>query len=518
MPRSSSIAATGVEVEAPGNLDRDVKEAEKHIEDVSKSEKQHSAQGAYIAPEEIQARFDLLRSLSPGQMDALNKQVLRKIDWHMMPCVTLMFLMNYLDRINVSNARLAGLQTDLNMSDTVWSAGISTFYVGYLVGQLPGNLLMAKSNPRWFLPSIMLMWSFGTICMPAMTNGVGFCIVRFFIGLAEAPFFPALTLLTSSWYTKEESPMRMAIWHAGNTISNIMSGFLAAGILENMDGVANLHAWQWFFLIEGIASILVAIASFIFLPAWPHNTLFLSDEEREMAQYRVLLSNGGVDETVGGTWDGLRDAVKDPFTWLFCLMHFSLVTAQSFKDFLPSIMKTFGFDTMTTYLVQAPPYAIAYVFACAVAWSCGRLQETTWHIVIPIVFSAAGCSILISTLNVGARYFGLILLICGTYNGLNLQLSWETTVVPSPRAKKAALIAIANCISQSSHWFSPYFYPTSQEPYYRMGGGLLIMGCALVALSAFAVNWRGRRLNRRLDEDEGWTPHSGNERGWRYKL
>lgn len=101
---------------------------------------------------------------------------------------------------------------------------------------------------------------------------------------------------------------------------------------------------------------------------------------------------------------------------------------------------------------------------------------------------------------------------------INLQLSWETTVVPSPRAKKAALIAIANCISQSSHWFSPYFYPTSQEPFYRMGGGLVLMGCALVALSVFAVNWRGRRLNKRLDETEGWSPQSGNERGWRYKL
>lgn len=131
--------------------------------------------------------------------------------------------------------------------------------------------------------------------------------------------------------------MRMAIWHAGNTISNIISGFLAAGILENMEGVGGLHAWQWFFLIEGIASIVVAVGSFAFLPEWPHNTRFMSEEEREMAKYRVLLSNGGRDETVGGTWDGLKDAVKDPFTWFFCLMHFALVTAQSFKDFLPSV-------------------------------------------------------------------------------------------------------------------------------------------------------------------------------------
>ncbi|GKU12075.1 unnamed protein product, partial [Fusarium langsethiae] len=115
-----------------------------------------------IPPIEIQARFPLLRDLSETQMAALNKSVLRKVDWHMMPCVTLMFLMNYLDRINVSNARLAGLQEDLGMSDTIWNTGISTFYVGYLIGQLPGNLIMAKTNPKLFLPTVMLMWSAGT--------------------------------------------------------------------------------------------------------------------------------------------------------------------------------------------------------------------------------------------------------------------------------------------------------------------------------------------------------------------
>ncbi|KND89437.1 putative transporter [Tolypocladium ophioglossoides CBS 100239] len=481
--------------------------------------------GAYISPREIQARFDTLRHLSGDDMATLDARVRRRVDWRMMPCVSLMFLMSYLDRINVSNARLAGLQKDLHMSDTAWSAGISTFYVGYLIGQLPGNMIMAKTNPRYFMPAVMLMWSAGTICMPAMTNGVGFALCRFFIGLMEAPFFPALTLMTSSWYTKEESPMRMAIWHAGNTISNIISSFLAAGILENMERVAGLHAWQWFFLIEGIASIVIAVASYFSLPDWPHNTRFLTEQEREMAQYRVLVSNGGRDEMGLGTWAGVWEAVKDPFTWFFCLMHFALTLAQSFKDFLPSamklttakIVKTFGFNKLTTYLVQAPPYAIAYAVSCAIAYSCGRLQESTWHVVIPIVVSAGGCGMLMGTLNVGARYFGTVLLICGTYSGLNLQLSWETTVVPAPRAKKAALIALANCISQVSHWFSPYFYPTSQEPFYRMGNGLVIMGCLLVAVSAFAVNWRAKRLNRKLDEAEGWSPSSGVERGWRYR-
>jgi hypothetical protein len=323
--------------------------------------------------------------------------------------------------------------------------------------------------------------------------------------------------MTSSWYNKEENPTRMAIWHAGNTISNIISGFLAAGILEHMDGIANMHAWQWFFLIEGIASVVVAIAAFFILPSWPSTTKFLTQQERDMAQYRILVSNGGHEETVGGTWDGVREAVRDPFTWLFCGMHFALVTAQSFKDFLPSIINSFGFTKMETYLVQAPPYAIAYASACAIAWSSGRFQESFWHINIPIGLSAIGCAVLISTLNVGARYFGVVLLIAGTYNGLNLQLSWETTLVPAPRSKKAALIAIANCISQVSHWFSPYLFPTSQEPLYQMGGGLILAGCALTLLVSVGIVYRLKKMNKKADEAEGWTEGCGRERGWRMR-
>ncbi|KAH6845864.1 MFS transporter [Chaetomium sp. MPI-CAGE-AT-0009] len=470
----------------------------------------------HIPSIEIQARFDTLRDLSEEDMKALNKKVVRKIDWKMMPMLTVMFLMNYLDRINVSNARLAGLQEDSHMTDTQWNAGISTFYIGYLLGQLPGNLLLSKVKPNWFLATTMLLWSAGTLCMASITTGWGFALCRFFIGFTEAPFFPGITLMTSSWYTKEENPLRMAIWHAGNTVSNILSGFLAAGILENMGGVAGLHSWQWFFLIEGAASVLVALVAFAVLPAWPENSKFLDEQEREMALYRVLNSNGGIEETRGGIWDGLKSAARDPFTWIFCLMHFALITAQSFKDFLPSIMNTFHFSKLTTYLIQAPPYAIAYLAACLLAWSSGKFQESFWHIVGPIVGSAAGCSLLIGTLNVPARYFGLCLLIAGTYSGLNLQLSWETTVVPAPRAKKAALVAIANCISQVSHWFTPYFFPKSQEPYYRLGGGCILFGCLMCIVAAALARWRAIVLNKRLDKSEGWTTHSGNERGWRF--
>lgn len=249
---------------------------------------------------------------------------------------------SYLDRINVSNARLAGMQEDLNMSDTTWSAGISLFYVGYIISQVPANVIIAKGKPSVLMPSIMLAWSAVTICMPALTTGWGFCLCRFLVGFTEGPFVPAVSLLTSSWYTKKESPLRMGIWHAGNIISNVFSGLLAAAILTNMDGIAKLHAWQWFILLEGIVSVIVALLGYRFLPNFPDNTSrrWFSEEEEAMAQYRQAVSAGGVlegGEGEGDYWGGVILAAKDPFTWLFAAIHFSLIIAQSFKDFFPSV-------------------------------------------------------------------------------------------------------------------------------------------------------------------------------------
>ncbi|KAI9931397.1 hypothetical protein MW887_009972 [Aspergillus wentii] len=409
-----------------------------------------------VRPEDqILTHFPLLRDKTPEELKTLNKAVLRKLDW------------SYLDRINVSNARLAGMQSDLNMTDTQWSAGISLFYVGYIISQIPANIIISKGKPSLLLPPMMLGWSAVTICMPALTTGWGFMLCRFLVGLTEGPFVPAVSLMTSSWYTRDESPLRMGIWHAGNIISNVFSSLLAAAILTNMEGIAGLHAWQWFLLLEGIVSVLVALLGFLCIPNFPNNTgrSWFTEEEAAMAAYRQAVSAGGqMEDEEGGPWSGVVQAVQDPFTWLFSGIHFALIIGQSFKDFFPSIVETLGFSKIITYFIQAPPYVIAYIATLLISWSSGRHLEHCWHIIIPVAISIAGSVIMISTLNVGARYFGLVLLCTGPFVGLNIQIAWETTVVPRPRTKRAALIAIANCVSSVSHWFTPYFFLRSQEP------------------------------------------------------
>ncbi|CAG9950393.1 unnamed protein product [Clonostachys rosea f. rosea IK726] len=451
-----------------------------------------------LTTEQILQQYPLLKDKPVKERDALNKKLLRKLDFFFLPCVTLMLIMCFLDRINVSNARLAGMQKDLHMTDTQWSAGISMFYVGHLISQLPGNVILARGNPRILLPPLELH------------------ICRFLVGFFEGPFTPAVSLMTSSWYTKNESPLRMAIWHAGNIVSNVISGLLAAAILTKMHNVGSISAWQWFILIEGVASIIIAVSAFWFIPKWPHNTgtYYLTAEESAMAQFRMQVSNGGISEDdEGGRWAGIVMAAKDPFTWMFTVLHFFVIMAQSFKDFFPSIMATFGFGTTETYLLQAPPYMIAFISCCVVSWSSGRVLEYFWHMTAAMLVGLAGTVVMISTLQQAARYFSLFLLCSGPFIALNLQLSWETTVVPRPRTKRAALVAIANSLSNVTHWFTPYFFLTNQEPRYETGGGSIIAASGASVIVLIIIRWYIAKKNKQLIKRQEET---GEISTWRY--
>lgn len=150
----------------------------------------------------------------------------------------------------------------MHMSDVEWSAGISLFYVGYIISQVPANVIIAKGRPRIILPCVMLAWSAVTICMPAAKSPWAFMLCRFLVGLTEGPFLPGVALLSSSWYVKSETSFRMGIWHAGNIVSNAFSGLLSAAILTNMDNLAGMHSWQWFLLLEGTVTLHLEIICF----------------------------------------------------------------------------------------------------------------------------------------------------------------------------------------------------------------------------------------------------------------
>ncbi|KAK8060103.1 hypothetical protein PG996_010033 [Apiospora saccharicola] len=336
------------------------------------------------------------------------------------------------------------MQRDCHMTDVQWSAGISLFYVGYIISQVPANTMVAKGKPQYLMPCFMLACSAVTISMTALNSAWGFMLCRFLVGVTEGPFIPAVSLMTSSWYTKGES--------------------------------------------------------------LPFGSCPIS--------LRPRVNAGGVSEDDEGVhWEGVRLALKEPFTWLFASSHFFIVLGQSFEDFLPSIMGTFGFYKTNTYLLQAPPYVFAYMLTIGISWSSGRHLEHCWHMVGSMALCLVGAVIMISTLSLGPRYFSLFLLYGGPFVALNLQISWETAVVPRPRTKRAALIAIANCVSSVSHWFTPYFVLRSQEPRYQTGGGVIVAGCGLAIVSCIVTRWWCVKKNKEIEKRENET---GETSTWRF--
>jgi MFS family permease len=182
----------------------------------------------------------------------MEKRILRKVDLRLIPCLWIMYVLNYLDRSNIGNAKVAGMQTDLNLSSSDYSLAVSIFFIGYLLLEVPSNMILSNTRPSLYLPGIMFVW--GSLCTAytgANTKG-GLIGLRFVLGLVEAGFFPGVLLLMSNWYKKTELARRFSIFYSASLVSGAFGGLVAGLITSNMNGRAGLPAWKWLFLSEQI--------------------------------------------------------------------------------------------------------------------------------------------------------------------------------------------------------------------------------------------------------------------------
>jgi len=189
------------------------------------------------------------------------KKLLRKVDIRLLPCLILMYLLNFLDRSNLAQARLGTLEADLGMTGTDFNLATSILFVGYLLMQLPSNLLLTRVQPSLYLGSVMTLWGVISTAQSAARSFGGLLATRIFLGVVEAPFFPGAIMLMSSWYTRTELTYRIAWFYSGSSIANMFGGLLGAGVLGNLNGVHGIAGWRWLFIIEGVITIGIALCS-----------------------------------------------------------------------------------------------------------------------------------------------------------------------------------------------------------------------------------------------------------------
>ncbi|KAL5614069.1 hypothetical protein FOVSG1_003132 [Fusarium oxysporum f. sp. vasinfectum] len=435
---------------------------------------------------------------------AREKKLVRKLDMTLMPIIFILYLFNYLDRNNIAQAKLDSFEEDLGLTGNDFNIAVSILNVGYMLMQLPSNMILTRVRPSIYMPIWVCAWS----CISAATAGVhnfsGLIAVRFFLGVSEAPFFPGAFYLLSCWYTRKELALRYAVLYSGLVLATAISGLLAAGVFAGLSGAHGLAGWRWLFIIEGAGSFFFGAAAFFILPDFPTSktgaTQWLFNEgERELSVSRMssdAVSNQEQNESIRY---GLKLAITDYKVWLFALMLCSNHTAYGFNNFFPAIVRGFNLGDRTITLVcTAPPYLIGAVLSYAIAWSSDRRAERGYHISIPMIVAMVGYIINVSVLNVPARYFAAFLYVSGCFGANAAVYSWAATSVSQTPQKKACATAIINVVGQFGNIWSPYFFDDKDEPRYTKAMLLLMAFCVLNASLCFLMKFILRRENKKI--------------------
>jgi MFS family permease len=249
-----------------------------------------------------------------------------------------MFWLNYLDRNAIALARLNNLEEDLSLTGTQYQTCVSILFAGYIIGQIPSNMVLTRVRPSIWLSCWMAVWAIVSALTALSHNFTGLFLTRFFLGLTEAPYYPGALYLLSTFYTRKEVATRISILYTGNILATAFAGLIAAGVFHGLDGASNLAGWKWLFILQGAVTFAVAVASYFTLPDTPLTTRWLSPEERQLAHDRIVRDT--VDKREASSiWAGLGQAATDYRVWIFAFMQHMHLAANGFKNFFPTVVE-----------------------------------------------------------------------------------------------------------------------------------------------------------------------------------
>jgi MFS family permease len=426
-----------------------------------------------MKPEHVEHSDEVFVKETEAQVDKFGAQVktdpaeiklVRKLDLYILPNLWLMYFFNFLDRNAMINGKLDTLAQDLNLKGTQYNTCVSILFVGYLAGQVPANMMLNRVRPSWFMAGFMVAWSIISLLTYLTYDYKTMLVARLLLGITESPFYPGALYMLSMFYTRKEIATRMSVFYTGNMAASAFSGLISAPIFAKLGGAHGLAGWQWLFIIQGAISLVIAFVAFFLLPDSPLKTRWLTPEERQLAHDRIVRDTTQRKEGKTSVMQGLKEACVDPRTWIFCLMDNFHLSANGFKNFLPTVVKNMNFDTTTALVLTCPPYVFAGFVSVAVSWSSGRFNERTWHTTASKAVAIAGFIICVATLNTGARYFGVMLFVGATYGVNNIILAWTASVLSQSDEKRAVSIALANTFGNLASVYTPYLWPDSDGP------------------------------------------------------
>ena len=223
---------------------------------------------------------------SPDFSGVDSKKTLLKMDLRLIPMLSLLYLLSFLDRGNIGNAKIEGLVDDLGMTAPQFNWTLTVFFFTYCVFEVPSNLVLKKLRPSVWLPTIMVAWGTVMTLMGIVQDFKGLLLARLFLGVAEAGLYPGVAYYITLWYLRTEAQFRQAMFFSAASVAGAFSGLLAFAIAK-MDGVGGYEGWRWIFILEGILTVVVAVVAFFTIYDFPETAEFLTPAERAWVVHRL---------------------------------------------------------------------------------------------------------------------------------------------------------------------------------------------------------------------------------------
>ncbi|KAI1855616.1 hypothetical protein JX266_000481 [Neoarthrinium moseri] len=439
-------------------------------------------QSTVESAEEI--RRQALSALTPEE----EKKLLRRIDWHLMPLCSLIFMFKNLDVDNVSNARIMNrgtnqnIMTQLGMTADDYNLVTVLYYIPYIIGEAPSNLLLKRFSPSKWQSRIMITWGVVLACHCAVTNKGGLYAARFFLGLAEAGQFPGVILQMCYWYRPDEMSLRLLYFYICGNLSGIFSGILAFAF-DHASGACGLSGWQWLMLAEAIATIVVGFAIWFLLPDFPETASWLSDREKAFIQAR-LPPNAPRAAEQNFNWGEIVQSLKDIRLWLFTLVWaFYTVGTSGVRFYQSTVIADLGFTSIATAQLLNLPITLLGLFVIAVTGifaDNGRLPRPLYPLSFLVIILAC-YSVMVIYPNTGGVY-------AATMIGNAVTAAWFPTMWPwrvqtTSRATGSAFsIGFVNSYGQIGGAIGPQLFRAAYAPRYQISFGvaMALVGCCMI--------------------------------------
>ncbi|KAL2132717.1 hypothetical protein VTI74DRAFT_3455 [Chaetomium olivicolor] len=425
------------------------------------------------------------------------RRFLFKLDAIVLTVACLGSFIKYLDQINVLSAFVSGMKEDLGLYDNQLNYLVTTWTVGYVVGQVPSNLIITRVRPSIWIPACETAWSVLTILMVTCKNVTGMYVLRFFIGVTESSFNPATLYILGSWYRKDELAKRSCIFQASSFVGAMFSGYLMTATY-NLDGVQGFKGWQWLFIINFVISMPVALANFILNPDLPENSRawWLSKEDVELARERMSLEERATRTPY------TRQKFKKIFSsWHIYVLTLTYVLYNNNGNYggQPGFqlwLKSEGYSVAAVNTYPTIALALSVVFALVFGWTSDSLwRGARWP---PIIMAGTANLIINASLaawDIPLGWKWTCYILGGLPNGLGaLLMAWANEVCGSDNEERAFVVATMNTMGSAVQaWLPLLIWKQVDAPRYHKG----FMTMIFIAIALMASTMLTRFLQKR---------------------